>query len=104
VSLKRGAGSGERGKSEWGAGIVVINPKIDISPKITKNSDVNLKNSNFSKNWDLLPWVQKSLLPSEIEESTCEGEGELKIKFEKGRMRGTERKTENFYKKLKKTR
>jgi hypothetical protein len=30
-----GAGSGERGKREWGAGIVVRNPKIDI---LTKNS------------------------------------------------------------------
>jgi hypothetical protein len=55
-----------------------------------------LKNSNFSENWDLLPWVQKSLLPSEIEESTCEGKEELKIKFEKGRIRGTERKIENL--------
>jgi hypothetical protein len=55
-----------------------------------------LKNSNFSENWDLLPWVQKNLLPSEIEESMCEGEGELKIKFEKRRMQGTKRKTENL--------
>jgi hypothetical protein len=55
------------------------------------------KNSNFSKNLDLLPWVQKNLLPSEIKESTCEREGELKIKFEKERMRATERKMENFF-------
>jgi hypothetical protein len=41
------------------------------------------KNSNFSKNLDLLPWVQKNLLPSKIKESTYEREGELKIKFEK---------------------
>jgi hypothetical protein len=41
------------------------------------------KNSNFSKKSDLLPWVQKNLLPSKIKESTCEREGELKIKFEK---------------------
>jgi hypothetical protein len=54
-----------------------------------------LKNSNFRKNLDLLPWVQKNLLPSEIKESTCEREGELKIKFEKERMRATERKMEN---------
>jgi hypothetical protein len=47
------------------------------------------KNSNFSKNLDLLPWVQKNLLPSEIKESTCEREGELKIKFEKERMQAT---------------
>jgi hypothetical protein len=49
------------------------------------------KNSNFSENWDLLPWVQKNLLRSEIKESTCEREGELKIKFEKERMRAIER-------------
>jgi hypothetical protein len=48
---------------------------------------------------DLLPWVQKSLLPSEIKESTYEREGKLKIKFEKERMRATERKMENFIKK-----
>jgi hypothetical protein len=55
-----------------------------------------LKNSNFSKKLDLLPWVQKNLLPSEIKESMCEREGELKIKFEKERMRATERKMENL--------
>jgi hypothetical protein len=44
------------------------------------------KISNFRANWDLLPWVQKNLLPSEIKEITCEREGELKIKFEKERM------------------
>jgi hypothetical protein len=37
-------------------------------------------------------------LPSEIKESTCEREGELKIKFEKERMRAIERNLENFYK------
>jgi hypothetical protein len=36
-------------------------------------------------------------LPSEIKESTCEKEGELKIKFEKERMRATERKMEIFF-------
>jgi hypothetical protein len=51
---------------------------------------------------DLLPWVQKNLLPSEIKESTCEREGELKIKFEKERMRATERKMENLKIKIKK--
>jgi hypothetical protein len=45
---------------------------------------------------DLLPWVQKNLLPSEIKESTCERVGELKIKFEKERMRVTKRKMENL--------
>jgi hypothetical protein len=38
-----------------------------ISPKIANFIDVNFKNSNFSENYDLLPWVQKSLLSSEIE-------------------------------------
>jgi hypothetical protein len=56
-----------------------------------------LKDSNFSKNLDLLPWVQKNILPSEIKESTCEREGELKIKFAKERMRATERKIENCF-------
>jgi hypothetical protein len=59
------------------------------------------KNSNFSKNLDLLPWIQKNLLPSEIKESTYEREGELKIKFEKERMRATERKMENSFLKIK---
>jgi hypothetical protein len=45
---------------------------------------------------DLLPWVQKNLLPSNIKESTCEREGEPKIKFEKERIRATERKMENL--------
>jgi hypothetical protein len=55
------------------------------------------KNSKFSENWDLLPWVQKNLLPSKFKESTCEREGELKIKFEKERMRATGRKMENSF-------
>jgi hypothetical protein len=41
------------------------------------------KNSNFNKKLDLLPWVQKNLLPSKIKESTCEREEELKIEFKK---------------------
>jgi hypothetical protein len=41
------------------------------------------KNSNFNKKLDLLPWVQKNLLPSKIKESTCEREEELKSKFKK---------------------
>jgi hypothetical protein len=61
-----------------------------------------LKNCNFSENWDLLPWVQKNLLPSEIKESTYEREGELKIKFENERMRVIERKMENSFMKKKK--
>jgi hypothetical protein len=40
-------------------------------------------------------WVQKSLLLSEIEESTNERKGELKIKLEKEKERGTERETGN---------
>jgi hypothetical protein len=55
-----------------------------------------LKISNFSANWDLLPWFQKNLLPSEIKEITCEREEELKIKFEKEKMRAIERKMKNF--------
>jgi hypothetical protein len=54
------------------------------------------KNSNFSKNLDLLPWVQKNLLPSKIQESTCEREGELIIKFEKERVQAIERNLENL--------
>jgi hypothetical protein len=57
------------------------------------------KNSNFSKNLDLLPWVQKNLLPSKIKESTCERGGELKIMFEKKRVRAIERNLENLIKK-----
>jgi hypothetical protein len=49
---------------------------------------------------DLLLWVQKNLLPSKIKESTCEREGELKIKFEKERVRAIGRNLENLnYKK-----
>jgi hypothetical protein len=59
------------------------------------------KNSNFSKNLNLLPWVQKNLLPSKIKESTCEREGELKIKFEKKKVRATERNLENLKIKIK---
>jgi hypothetical protein len=98
-SGKRGAGSGEQGKRERGVGIVIRNPKKDkFHQKQKFFSDVNLKKSNFSETWDLLPWIQKSLLPSKIEESTCDKEGELKIKLEKERMQGTERKTENLKK------
>jgi hypothetical protein len=51
---------------------------------------------------DLLQWVQKNLLPSKIQESTCEREGELKTKFEKEKMRAMERNLENLKKKKKK--
>ena len=84
------ARSWEQGKRERGVGIVVRNPKIKTF------TNVNFKNSNFNKNYDLLPWIQKSLLPSEIEESTYEKEGEQKIKLEKKRVRGIERETKNF--------
>jgi hypothetical protein len=95
----------ERGAEKKRAGSMDSRKKSKnrlISPKIEKFTYVNFKNSNFSENYDLLPWVQKSLLPSEIEESTYEREGELKIKLEKERVRGTKRETENFYKKIKK--
>jgi hypothetical protein len=58
------------------------------------------KNSKSSENWDLLLWVQKNILPSEFKESMCEREGELKIKFEKEKMRAIERKMENSFKKI----
>jgi hypothetical protein len=61
------------------------------------------KNSNFSKKLDLLPWVQKNLLPSEIKESTCEREGELKIKFEKEKCEQQKERWRNLFLKLKKT-
>jgi hypothetical protein len=79
-----GAGSGEQGKRERGAGIVVRNPEIDKFHQ-KKNFILMflLKNSNFGKNLDLLSWVQKNLLPSEIKESTCEREGELKLSLKK---------------------
>jgi hypothetical protein len=35
-------------------------------------------------------------LPSEIEESKCGREGELKIKLEKEKVQGIERETENL--------
>jgi hypothetical protein len=50
------------------------------------------------KKLDLLLWVQKNLLPSKIKESTCEREGELKIKFEKKKVRATKRNLENLKK------
>jgi hypothetical protein len=51
---------------------------------------------------DLLPWVQKNLLPSKIKESTCERGGELKIKFEK-KSANNKKKFGEFKKKKKKT-
>jgi lauroyl/myristoyl acyltransferase len=64
------------------------------------------KNSNFSKNLDLLLWVQRNLLPSKIKESMCEREGELKIKFEKERVRAIGRNLEylNYKKELERER
>jgi hypothetical protein len=47
---------------------------------------------------DLLSWVQKSILPFEITESTCEREGELKVKFEKERMRAKKERWRIFFK------
>jgi hypothetical protein len=76
VSLERGAGSKDCNKKSK-------NEKIPT--KIENFIDVNFKNSNYSENLDLLPWVQKSLVPSKMEESMCEREGELKNKLEKQR-------------------
>jgi hypothetical protein len=55
------------------------------------------KNSNFSTNLDLLPWVQKNLLPCKIKESMSEREGELKIKFEKENASNRKKDGEFFY-------
>jgi hypothetical protein len=68
-----------------------------IPPKIDSFTNGFFKKCNFSENSDLLPWVQNSLLLSQIQESTCEREEELKIKFKKKRGRGTEREMENFF-------
>jgi hypothetical protein len=79
VSLEWGAGSGEQGKRERGAGIVVRNPEIDkFHQKYIKILMFLFKNSNFSENLDLIPWVHKNLLPSKIKESTYERDPELK--------------------------
>jgi hypothetical protein len=67
-----------------------------ISPKIKKFTYVNFNFLNFSENYDLLPWVQKSQLPLEIEESTCERKGELEIKLEKESARNRKRDGEIF--------
>jgi hypothetical protein len=82
VSLEPGAGKKRAGSKDCHK----KSKNRNFAPKIENFTDVNFKNSNFSEYWDLLPWVQKSLLPLEIEESTCEREGELKIKLEKERM------------------
>jgi hypothetical protein len=83
----------ERGAGERGVGILRAGSKnycqnfinIGIPLKIEILMADFFKNSIFGEIYDLLPWVQKSLLPSKIEESTYEREGELKIKSEKRR-------------------
>ena len=90
---------------ECGAGILRAGSKnychnfinIGIPLKIEILMADFFKNSIFGENYDLLPWIQKNLLLSEIEESMYEREGELKIKLEKERVRGIERKTEKFF-------
>jgi hypothetical protein len=58
VNLEWEAGSGEQGKRERGARIVVKIQKYKNSPKIEIFIDVNFfLNFNFSENLDLLPWV-----------------------------------------------
>jgi hypothetical protein len=65
LAREPGAGSGEQGKRERGVGIVVRNPEIDkFHQKWNFILMFLLKNCNFSQNLDLLPWVQKNLLPS----------------------------------------
>jgi hypothetical protein len=48
VSLEQGAGSRDCHKKSKNS---------IISPKIKKFADVYFKNSNFSENLDVLPWV-----------------------------------------------
>ncbi|MHC5719806.1 MAG: hypothetical protein ACYTX0_49175, partial [Nostoc sp.] len=72
-SGEQGAGSRERGKSERGAGIVVRNAEIVNYHQIFFFFiDVNFWKFKFREDWDLLPRIQKSLLPPEMEESMCD--------------------------------
>jgi hypothetical protein len=87
VSLERGAENGEKRVGSRDCSKKSKNKTIP--PQIEVFADVYFKNSNFSENLDLLPWVQKSLLLLEIEESACEREGELKIKLKRKEKRGT---------------
>jgi hypothetical protein len=82
ASVERGAGSRNYCQNFINIGILL---KIEILM-----TDF-FKNSIFGENYDLLLWVQKSLLLSEIEESTYEREGELKIKLEKESVRNRKR-------------
>ena len=59
---------GEQGKRKKGVGIVIRNLKIENFTKNIKIYRFFLKNSNFSKNLDLLPWIQESLESSKLEE------------------------------------
>jgi hypothetical protein len=54
VSLEQEAGSGERGKRERGARIVVRNPKIKKFYQKFKKYIYIFLNLNFSENFDLL--------------------------------------------------
>jgi hypothetical protein len=95
ASVERGAGSRNYCQNFINIGILL---KIEILM-----TDF-FKNSIFGENYDLLLWVQKSLLLSEIEESTYEKEGELKIKLEKKKCEEQKERWRTFKtKKIKKT-
>jgi hypothetical protein len=72
TSVERGTGSGERG-----AGILRAETKnycqsflnIEIPLKIEISMAIFSKNSISSENWDLLPWMQKTLQPSSIDDT-----------------------------------
>jgi hypothetical protein len=92
ASMERGAGILRAGSRNYYQNFINIGILLKIEILMTDF----FKNSIFGENYDLLSWIQKSLLLSEIEESTYEREGELKIKLEKERVRGSEREMENF--------
>jgi hypothetical protein len=76
---ERGAGSGERGagSEEQGAGILRVGSRnycqsflnIEIPLKIEILMAIFSKNSISGENWDLLPWMQKTLQPSSIDDT-----------------------------------
>jgi hypothetical protein len=87
-SGERGAGILRAGSRNYCQNFINIGILLKIEILMTDF----FKNSIFGENYDLLLWVQKNLLLSEIEESTYEREGELKIKLEKERVRGTQKR------------
>jgi hypothetical protein len=86
-SGERGAGILRAGSRNYCQNFINIGILLKIEILMTDF----FKNSIFGENYDLLLWVQKNLLLSEIEESTYEREGELKIKLEKESVRNRKR-------------